>query len=237
MRFHLLGSVLLLFSSFSANAMTQQIDFGALKNMTFTGVPATSFSFTFPNLTPIPGADQVISGGTPALTGDAVYADTIGTWTVAAGNIMTCGSGCQEAAISGGNPGTLRIFDYTDTTRGITASLTFDKIKSQIESGGTTGRIQLGASLNVSKFTNFGGYTTGNADLDLLKTYLGGLYFVTFNPGGSHSLSSLLTGTLSTSYSATLTMVPEPSFYSMMLAPAIAGILYAARRRKQADNV
>ncbi len=231
----ILGGALLLMSSLSASASTQQVDFGALKNMTFTGLGG-SFTFTFPDSTLIPGADQFVSGGSPALTGGAVLANTIGTWTVAAGGIVGCGAGCQTAPVTGGNPGTLRIFDSLDTSAGIEASLTFDSIKSQVESGGTTGRIQLGATLNVGQFTNFGGYATGNADLDLLKTYSAGLYFVTFNPSGSHSLTSLLAGTLDSSYSATLTMVPEPSFYGMMLAPAVAGVLFLARKRKQADN-
>jgi hypothetical protein len=188
----------------------------------FYGTPNT---FDFPDAVPgPPAADSLATTVSGFTTPFAILPSNIlGTFTILA--ISSCGSGCEIADVSSSG-GSLQIADPSGV---FSADLDWVNIRS-IFNGGTTGSLNTDATVNLTNFA----YTGSHAGLVELAGDPAGILTATFQFNTGISLTDLTTDGVDrmTSWSATLTTVPEPQSYAVIVA-GLAGLLYAVRRRRQ----
>ncbi|PWU03840.1 MAG: hypothetical protein C5B51_18120 [Terriglobia bacterium] len=171
-------------------------------------------------------SDFLISSiaGFPSDTLSGKFGDITGTYHYNTADIVTNG-GVQTATVSGA--GTFIIHDGAGFD--FTASLTWIDIQT-LGAGGT---INSTGTVNLSGFS----YGGTNADLLLLAGAPGGIVVATFQFIPGKSLTDLASGCstspCTTSFSGSLTTIPEPSFYAI-LAFGIVGAIIKARPRRTA---
>jgi hypothetical protein len=168
-----------------------------------------------------------ITGSTGTGSAVGLNGDISGTYSYHTSGIVVNGS-TQTAPVSG--TGTFSIIDASSHT--LTATVSFVNISTFMSAG----------VLNGSEVVNLSGfsYTGTNADLVQLKNVgaaNNGIATVTFQFVPAQSLTTLTSGTHSTSYSGNVatTAVPEPAPIALACCGLpVLGLLWARRRRQQA---
>ncbi len=205
----------------TANAETITCDFAnvAGSSVTFTG---TGDTITFPNTGTY---DFLVTGGSPlALVG--LNGNIGGTFTV--GAITSPFTGLEQANVTTSD-GAFSLYDGVSAT--LTANLDLKDIVVYNSLFGV---------MNASGVANLSGisYTGSNSDLLAIENGQQPSVVMTFqfSPLTQKSLTQLMTDgqVNSTSYSGSLSVVPEPSFCAMLGGAAVGLLLVFRRRRKTA---
>lgn len=145
-----------------------------------------------------------------------------GTYTI--GAITTSPDGTtQTAAVAG--TGTLSIFDGVNTLTSVLNWVNIETLK--VGSGASGGFLNTEGVVNLSNFS----YSGSNQGLQEIAANSGGTLTATFQFSPAKTLSQLTTDLADvTSYSASFSVVPEPSFY-WLLALGMSGLLALTRRK------
>jgi hypothetical protein len=206
----------------SANSQSVNLDFSGLGSsmLSFNGSAGT-FGF---NPDGGSGYDfEIGSSSLPSLVG--LEGNISGTFTI--GSISTFGS-IQEATISG--TGTFSIYDGSSSS--LTGNITWATAATNANSNSTIGSLN---TFDVSNISNLS-YSGSNAALLELAGDATGVATVSFQFTGLDPLSQLANGgtPLSSSYSGSVSAIPEPSMSAVLMGvAAIAGVLV----RRQAVRV
>ena len=185
-----------------------------------------SDSFTFDNevdVDPTAGValrDFQITGGGSSL---GLYGNIDGVFTIGA---ISISGGVQTASVSGSGT-----FSITDAL-GVVFSETLNWV--DIYTFGTTGGVNAGASINLTGIT----YNGNNSDLLELKNATAGVATVSFQFIPGKTLQELTgqagfpnTGTLATTYSGTVTSVPDNGTTAILLGMGLLGVGVISRRK------
>jgi hypothetical protein len=186
----------------------------------FNGANDT-FTFNNSTQTATAGRDFVVNvqegfpGGSTSL--ETLLGNISGTYSI--GAITTSGS-TQTADVSG--TGSFSIADGA----GQFFTATLQWLTIQTTANGLFGNINTTGSVNLSNL----GYSGSNADLIELAKNSGGSLTATFQFNPGKDLTRLTTDLSSiTSYSASVSILPEPSFYGL-LAIGMGGLFALTRR-------
>lgn len=214
MRKFTLSILFALFATVTAQAAVVTLNFSSTENVVFNG----NGTFTFPTDAVTGNNILIVSGG----SGSAVGLEGAITGTFAIGPVATVGP--LQAALVGGK-GKLTIDD------GVGNDLTADLVWYNMYTIGPFGGLNAGATVNLTNFS----YAGANADLVDLASAPAGIVTTTFQFTSATSLTFLKNNKTSTSYSGSITAVPEPLFSGLALVGAI-GTLIAVRYRRRQDE-
>ena len=213
-------SLMLLAGVGPARADTVSCDFASEpgSSIEFNG---TNRTFEFPTTSPY---DFVINTATsPNLGG--LQGNIGGTFTV--GTIDTAEDGGEQANVTS-TDGTFSVFDGSGNT--LTANLNWETIQVLY---GLFGILNVKGAANLSNVT----YSGSNGDLLGIKDGTDQTVVLTFqfSPLTEHTLTGLMTPgqVTSTSYSGSLSSVPEPSSCMLLVTAGLGLLSYAWRRRRR----
>jgi len=203
--------------NFAANQGSDITFVGAGTSSTFNLTPQSTPQFTV----------TTVSGGTGSGVGITGSIISAGGFTYQQSGITTSGT-TQTAALTGSGTLTLVAPGGGETVTGTITGI-------NVSTNGTSGGTNTTGTVNITNLAISG---SGNADLTTFYNQAvagGGIGALTFQFIPSQSLTQLLNGTNSTSYSGTVTAaaVPEPGTLVMaFVALPLLGIGYRLRRRK-----
>ena len=212
-------SLMLLAGVGSARADTVSCNFAceAGSSIDFNG---TNQSFDFPTTSTYDFA--ITTATSPNLGG--LQGNIGGTFTV--GTITTAEDGGQQANVTS-TDGTFSVFDGAST---LTANLNWETIQVLY---GLFGILNVKGAANLSDVT----YSGSNSDLLGIRNGTDQTVVLTFqfSPVTERTLAELMTpGQVnSTSYSGSLSSVPEPSSCMLLVTASLGLLTYARRRRRR----
>lgn len=199
---------------------------GTGATISFTPGPINTNSFVITSL----------SGGSGTNAGLGLKGDISGTFSYTLASIVSSGGGAEAATVVGDGTNKFTIIDNA----GVPQTFSADISGINITTSGTSGALNYKGAVNLTNIS----YSGTNADLLLLKQQAsspnGGIATITFQfvPDGK-SLTQLVgsigsTLTSSTSFSGSVTAVPEPG--SVVLAFSGIAMLGLGCYRKQRLN-
>jgi hypothetical protein len=217
----LLFSVVLLFSTSAMAALDPTVKFSSVTGASIKVLAGGSFTFTN-NLTDGRSFEIDLTENFPGTEGDDLLGlqGTIGG-LYQIGAISPTGTG-ETATVTGS--GTFSIFDATPGLNALTGTVTF----VDITTSGTGSTLNVEGTVNLSGLT----YSGSNAGLQRLASYPAGIVTASFTLIPAQTLTSIKGNGATSTYSGTLTAVPEPGHYAALLSSGLGVALWVARRRR-----